>query len=131
MVSRWPVLRTVQITPDDVGANGLLSEDGARRIATEASAAYFDLCTSVSAEDLETRSIKVRRGSASPTDVVTASAGVVEVLSDQFILSVRIRPSGTDGVVADVSSVFSTGSDVTTEMRDEFIALAHGASFMH
>lgn len=131
MVSRWPVLVTTEVTPDDVDASGLITEEAARRIWSEASAAYFELCETVSLSDLDVRTIDVRRGSASPTDVVSVSAGVVEIFRESFAMRVRIRPSGTDGVVADVSSVLSTGTDVPIRMRDEFIALAQNASFMH
>ena len=131
IVSRWPVGLTVDITPDDVDATGVLSDDGALRINAEASSAYFALCETVSLADLDVRSTDIRRGPASPTDVVSVSAGVVEIFRDSFVLSVRIRPGGSDGVVADVWSVLSPGADVPNAMRDEFIALAHSASFIH
>ena len=61
----------------------------------------------------------------------TVSVAVVEVYPDRFTMTARLRPRDDDGIVATALCPVSPGGEVPTEMRDEFIALAHAATAMH
>jgi hypothetical protein len=63
---------------------------------------------------------------------VTISVNVVEVFPDRFTMSARIRPADREGVAADARcSLAPKSGEVPIVMRDEFIALAHAASYTH
>lgn len=131
MVSRWPVLLTVPLDPQDADEGGILTESAAERVFALARDAFFDLCSTVERSSIEVRSMFVRRGSSVVSEDVTVSVGVVELFADSFTMTARIRPRGADAVAADVSCSLSPGAEIPRGMRDEFIALAHRASHFH
>jgi hypothetical protein len=130
MVSRWPVVVSVPLAEHEVDAPGELSDAAIERVMQCGRDAYFDLCSTLDGASIEVRETATSRRGAAVTEQVTISVSVVEVFPDSFTMHARIRPAETDGVVADVVCEVSAG-EVTTAMRDEFIALAHGASHYH
>ena len=112
---------------DDAGA---LSRPGAERLFMLARDAYFERCGSVDVAALEAREPAIRLGGGELGDLVSVSAGVVEVFPDGFRLSVRVRASAGE-VAADVACDFACAGGIPASMRDEFIALAHGAAHVH
>lgn len=131
MVSRWPVVLTLAVGPQDLDEDGLLTDAAAERLFAVARDAFFDLCATVDRSSIEARKTSIRKGSVTVSDTVSVSVGVVELFADTFTMTARIRPAGTDVVAADVSCSLSPGTTVPPNMRDEFIAIAHSASYMH
>jgi hypothetical protein len=65
---------------------------------------------------------------------VTVAVAVVEVYPDSFTMTARIRPAGPasgDGIAATAWCSLAPRGEVTNAMRDEFIAHAHSARYMH
>ena len=131
MVSRWPVVLTLALGPQDADDDSLLTEAAAERLFAVACDAFFDLCTTVDRSSIEVRTTSTRRGPGTVGDSVSISVGVVELFADAFTMAARIRPVGTDAIAADVSCSLSPGAEVPASMRDEFISLAHTAAHFH
>jgi acyl-CoA thioesterase FadM len=131
MVSRWPVVVELPIEASDKGADGQLTNTAVARLFAQARAAYFDRCATVDVSRVEIRKSTSRAGDTAPRDAVTVSVSVVEVLRDRFTMEARVRPADGDGIAATAWCSLSPGAEVSKAMRDEFIALAHGASHIH
>jgi hypothetical protein len=135
MVSRWPVLVTLGVEPGECDEEGRLTGAAVERLFARGRDAYFELCTTVEGSTVEVLASSVDRGSVAPGDGgVTVSVGVVEVFPDSFTMTARVRParSSVEGhTAASGWCSLSPGGEVSTAMRDEFIALAHGAAFPH
>ncbi len=129
MISRWPVRVEVPIDAGDCDDAGRLSDAGVERVFAVARAAYFDLCRTIDPGTLEIRRSAVRHGEAKAGSGVSVSVNVTEVFPDTFTMAARIRSESGD-VSADALCALSPGGTVTDAMRDEFIALAHGATHM-
>ena len=130
VVSRWPVVVQVAVQDADRDSHGALSDAGAERMFAVARDAYFDLCRTVDRASITADAPVVRLRPGHVGDLVSVSAGVVEVFSGAFRMSVRIR-SIEDQVAAYVNCTFSTAEPIPASMRDEFIALALGARHVH
>ena len=135
ILSRWPVLVALPVTPSDQDADGRLTDAAVERLFAEARTVYFDRCATVDPSALELRNSKVDLSHATVTaDEVTVSVGVVEVFPDHFTMLARLRPvapADGDGLAATASCSLSPGGEVPNAMRDEFIALAHSAAHFH
>lgn len=131
MVSRWPVLLSLPVVDGDRDEHGCLTAAGVERLFAEARHSYFDLCTTVDESVLELRDSSVQLGNAAVSDDgVTISVQVTEISPDSFTMTARVRPRDRSDLGANASCLLS-GGEVTNEMRDEFIALAHNARHMH
>ena len=135
MLSRWPVLLTIPIEAGDVDEDRTqLSEVGIERLLTVARAAFGEQCRTfdLSATELAETTVRRGRGPAEGiTGAVTVSVNAVELYPESIVLATRIRPAESDEVLADARSTVLVGSGVTNEIRDELIALAQGARYMH
>jgi hypothetical protein len=136
MVSRWPVVLALPVEDGDRDADHRLTADAIARFFGAARTAYFDQCRTVDAGTVEIRELTTTRAAAPVDDGgVTVSASVVEVFPDHFTMTARVRPAGPaegDGVAGSAwCSASPAGGEVTDAMRDEFIALAHGAREFH
>jgi len=133
IATRWPVVVSATVQAGDTAPDGHLTDAGAARLAGVARAAYLDQCTAVTAAEVTIQSTAAAIRPVTVGTDVTVSAAVTEIYPDSFVMATRIRPaSGDDGaaVAADVWLRLSSGQ-VTTELRDELIALAHAASHFH
>ncbi|MGO9559600.1 MAG: hypothetical protein ACLPQS_00290 [Acidimicrobiales bacterium] len=132
MVSRWLVLLRRAITPDDRDDERCLTDSAVQWLSAEARSAYFDLCPHVDESAMELGDTSIDPGrEAMSDDEVTVSTNVVEVFPDRFTMTARIRSCGTSDGAATAWCSLSPAGGVSTEMRDEFIALAHGARHYH
>ena len=131
MLSRWPVIVSVPVSPDERGAHGELTDQAIERIFAAGRSAYFELCKTVDAAGVVVNGCSVLRGAAPPGDRVTVSVNVIEVYPDTFTMSARIRPAEGDGIAATGRCSLTPGGPVTDSMRDEFIALAQSARRTH
>jgi hypothetical protein len=131
MISRWPVLVELSLVEGDFDGDGRLTETGVERLFAEGRSAYFAKCATVDISDTEVRGTGVRLGGpVADGGAVGVAVSVVEVFPESFTMNTRIR--GADGdVAADAWCTVSPGGEVTAAMRDEFIALAHGAQHYH
>jgi acyl-CoA thioesterase FadM len=97
IVSRWPVVISVPVLPEDVDADGLMTDGGSGRIFAVARDAYFAKCRTVDASRLEVRSTSMQAGvPVSPKGDVTVSVNVVEVYPETFTMTALVR-RGDDG----------------------------------
>ena len=144
--SRWVVLRTHDVGPDDLDAAGLLHADVVDGWLADARAAYLEKCTAFC--DLRERSgaeLQARidpapdpRRFGTPTGVVVG-AGATEIYSTAFRMALRLRPVDGDGddainVKCEVSLVdLATGEalELGNDIRDELIALEHAAAHIN
>jgi hypothetical protein len=132
IVSRWPVLLSLPVVAADRDENDRLTDLAVVRLFAQARSAYFERCTTVDGSSLELRESTVQPGRAAlGQDGVTVSVSVVEVFPDSFTMTARLRPRSGDGIVATAWCRLSPGRPVSTDMRDEFIALAHTATYVH
>lgn len=131
MISRWPVLVSLPVGAEDRDEDGLLTEPAIERLFAHARRAYFDRCATVEETTLKLRESSVHRGTAAAGDRVTVSVSVTEVYPDRFTMRAMLRPWATDGTAATARCSLSPGGEVSTHMRDEFIALAHAATYLH
>jgi hypothetical protein len=128
MVSRWPVVVTVSLQDDEIATDGRITEAGADRAFAAARRAYLEQCTSVQGLFLEVRECTVIVGE--PLDGATeirVATGVVEIFPDSFTMTARMRPTRASEIAADATCLLSTGDELPTACRDEFIAKAHAA----
>jgi acyl-CoA thioesterase FadM len=131
IASRWPVVVSLPVASSDCDEDGRLTEAAVERLFAQAREAYFARCTTVDAALVDVRKSTVTLGSAPVGDGVSVSAAVVEVYSDSFTMTARVRPAATDGIAATAWVSLSPGGEVPNAMRDEFIAHAHSATHMH
>ena len=141
-MTKWSVARDHAVTADDLGDDGLITDDAVGRWIDRAGAAYLEQCAGLA----ETRSnagleLRVRTtphaGGAQlgrPPDVAV-TATTTEVLPAAFIVAVRVRPiGGNHDTPIDVTCEVRLEDPATgeayplgNEIRDELIALEHGA----
>jgi acyl-CoA thioesterase FadM len=131
MVSRWPIRIAVAIEPTDLDADARLTADAIERCFAHARAAYFERCESVDIASLRHRGTAgIAREPIPGCERVAIAVNVTEVFTDRFTMAARIRAD--DGALAaDARCSMSPGPEVPIAMRDEFIALAHAASYTH
>jgi hypothetical protein len=132
MVSRWPVLLVLPIGTDDLDGDGLLTDAACDRLFAAGRTAYFELSKTIDAADvtvLETSPLR-RSTPMQGSDEVSISVSVTELFPDSFVMAARVRPATGDTVAADLRCTVSAG-EVTPEVRDDLIAIAHAASHMH
>lgn len=131
MVSRWPVRITVAVNPTDRDDDGRLTDAGAERVFAAGRSAYFARCTTVAGDAITVVDSAVRRGDAPIGEAASIAVNVSEVFPESWRMIARIRPADGGDVAADARCTLSAVGGVTTAMRDEFIALAHGAAHIH
>ena len=88
-------------------------------------------CSTVDDTTLELRGSTVNVRDVPVGDAVTISVSVVEIYPETFTMNAMVRPSNGGDVAATATCSLSPGGEVTTAMRDEFIARAHDARYMH
>jgi acyl-CoA thioesterase FadM len=131
MLSRWPVVIPVSVGAGDRGEDGVLTEAAIMKMFEQARAVYLDGCGTVHASDVEIAQAAVQRGPAAASDEITISVSVVEVYDDHFTMNARLRSDDGGEIAGAARCSLTTGSPVTREMRDEFIAIAHAAQHYH
>jgi acyl-CoA thioesterase FadM len=141
-MTKWAVLREHQVTADDLGTDGTVSDQAVGRWVDGACSAYLDGCALLRRArdrdglDVRHRPATLPRGASlgQPTSlVVTASA--TEIRPSSFTVAVRLRPAGGDREVAVNASCVvrledrATGAaqPIGTDLRDELIAIEHAA----
>jgi hypothetical protein len=124
MLARWPVLITLPV-------DGPLTEDGVERLFATARDRYFERCSTVDAAELSVDTAVQMGAHAVDGGEVTISVNVNEIYPDRFTMVALVRPAVGEGIVARATCSLTTGGDVTKEMRDEFIAIAHAAAYFH
>jgi hypothetical protein len=137
--TRWPVVVSLALAPDDRDSDGRLTEPAIERLFSEGRAAYFDEYSTIDGSAVEVRKSTVQPGRAVVSDDgVTVSVAVVEVYPDTFTMTARMRPAGPvdggddgGGIAASAWGSVSPGGAVSTAMRDELIAMAHAAKHLH
>jgi hypothetical protein len=141
-MTRWSVARDHAVTADDLGDDGLITDEAVGRWIDRTGAAYLEQCA-VLAEtrsraglDLRIRTTPHAGGTqlGRPPEVAV-TATTTEVLPAAFIVAVRVRPIGGDhDTPIDVACEVSLEDPATgearplgDEIRDELIALEHAA----
>jgi hypothetical protein len=142
-VSKWVVIQRHAVTADDLGAAGALRDDVVAGWIDAACSEYLDCCP-VLHETAERRGGVVRcdpgaippgAGLGAPAGV-NVSAGATEIWPTEFAIEIRLRTYGSaDDVACSASCTVSIVVDPSTgeaqelgdAVRDELIALAHGA----
>lgn len=130
MLSRWPILLEFPVTAADIEIDGRLTEEAAGQFFATGRAALFAECRTFDAGSVDIVEAVAARRLAVAGDQVTLSVSVTELFPDRFVMTGRIRSAGSDAVVADLRCAVSAGP-VTDEVRDELIAIAHGARHWH
>lgn len=142
ITTRWSVRQEHRVTPDDLDAEGLITDEAVARWVALARSAYLEQCPVL--EDTRTRfGLDVRdhvgphpggaRLGLSPTVIVSATA--TEVRPTSFVISVRLRPVGGDRedplnvtcVIRLQDPATGEARDIGDEIRDELIAHEHAA----
>jgi acyl-CoA thioesterase FadM len=142
IVTRWVVRREYRVGADDFDAAGVIRDAAVEQWIVDARDTYLEKCRTV-AEMIERSKLAVRaRIGGMPTgeffgtpSTVVVSAGVTELYPDSFTMAFRLRGYGQPGdVVANVTCAVSLEDPATgeacalgTDVRDELIALEHGA----
>jgi acyl-CoA thioesterase FadM len=138
ILSKWLVLTEHPVTPADLTADGVVSDDALQRWVEEARSAYLGQCKVLNGRT--DGSLRLRDGSpvraaylGSP-EIVIATATVTEVRPTSFTLVVRVRPVGGDretpvNVTCTARLEDETGAvlELGREVRDELITLEHSA----
>jgi acyl-CoA thioesterase FadM len=140
--TRWSVLQEHRVSPDDLGPDGLVTDDAVAGWIAGARRAYLDRCTRL--EDvragggfaLRDQTTRLPAGAeVGAPDLVAVSASAIEIFPTSFVVALRLRTAGGDTDVAlDARSTLrledpATGAtqEITDEIRDELIALEHAA----
>lgn len=144
MMTKWSIAQDRTVTDGDLGRDGYLTEDALARWIDGAIDAYLNQCVRVRQAAAEQGLVINQRLSRRPRTsllgrpyevLVTASA--TEVRPEEFVISVRLRPMGTDvDLPVNVTCRISlehprTGEPIElgTAIRDELINLEHNAQY--
>jgi acyl-CoA thioesterase FadM len=132
MLSKWPVLLFLPVQAGDVDGDGLLTEAACERFFAAGREAYFELSTTIDADQVTVVETSPPRRAApvDPDGQVSISVSVTELFPDRFVMAARVRPEIGDAIAADLRCVVSAG-EVTTAVRDDLIAIAHAAPHWH
>lgn len=123
---------SVELTPDEIHADGHATDSAVERVFATARQAYLDACESIRDHALEVLRTEVRHGDARVTTTgVTIATGVVEIFPEAFVMNARIRGRDDGDIVADATCTLTTGGELPVACRDEFIARAHTARHTH
>jgi acyl-CoA thioesterase FadM len=138
--SRWVVRSEQPVGSDDLDADGVISAGAVQRWATAASRDYLDRCAALQAM-IGARRLDVRIQVAAVADAarlgrvesVIVSAGATELRSTDFTIAVRVRATSDDAVgvecrVAVADPATGDATPLSDDVRDELIALEHGAA---
>ena len=144
--TRWPVATDHAVTPDDLDPNGDVTAAAVERWVAHACSTYFEQCPVLErtrvAGGLELR-VQDRpapgRRTLPPSPAVCVTIGATEIFSTSFVIALRLRPVGGDSdaplnLTRRVELVDPVGGDahaITDEIRDELIALEHGARYFN
>jgi hypothetical protein len=136
ILSRWPILHEHEVTAADLAGDGLIRSATLDGWITAARTDYF-ASTSLAGRDLHLvprRPLDPREVLGSPPSVAI-SVGVAEIHPDSFTLNVRLRPLGSHAdrpvtvrYVVTVRRPDGSAQAISTELRDELIALEHSAA---
>jgi acyl-CoA thioesterase FadM len=142
IVSKWVVLHEHAVGANDLDADGNVRDEVVARWVDEACAAYLDRCRGLGEmRDRDGLVMRTRVGALPPAArlgrpaAVAVSAGAREVRRGSFTIAVRLRAGGaSDDVVVNTGCVVSLedpekgeARHLGDEVRDELIALEHGA----
>jgi hypothetical protein len=130
MVSKWPVLLFVPVGGEDREEDGRLTEEACARMFAAGRAEYFEQCRTIDGDAVAVLEAPAARRTAPVGDQVSISVNVTELFPDRFAMTARIRPAEGDGIAADAVCTVSAG-EVSAEVRDELIAIAHAAPHWH
>lgn len=138
ILSKWVVLEEHAVEESDRDADGVVTDEAVERWLAGARQAYLDRCERLYQPGLELRS---RLGAPAPgerlgrPESVVVSATAAEVRPASFSISVRVRP--IDGehemplnatwTVTLVDPATGEARELGSDVRDELIALEHGA----
>ena len=131
ILSRWPVVLALAVAETELDGEGRLTEAAVERLFADARREYVAGCTSIDDTMLELRGTSVSVRDVPVGDGVTISVSVVEIYPETFTMNAMVRPSDGGDVAATATCSLSPGGEVTTAMREEFIARAHDARYMH
>jgi hypothetical protein len=144
MMTKWSIAHDRTVSDGDLGRDGYLTEGTLSRWIDAAIAAYLDQCVRVRQAAFERGLVINQRLSRRPRpsllgqpDEVLVTASATEVRPEEFVISVRLRPMGSgDDMPVNVTCRVSlehpaTGepAELGTPIRDELIALEHGAQY--
>ena len=135
IATHWPVLLTLDVGADELDGDRRLTDAGIERLLADARIVYLEKCATVDISSVDVVRTTVRSGPAAvgPSGV-TVSVGVLEVFPDRFTMNARVRPiddTGAEGAAATAWCEVTTGGEVTTAMRDEFVKRAQEARYLH
>jgi hypothetical protein len=141
--SRWVVLRTFAVGPDDLDDRRVVRAEAVERWMAETRSAYLERCVVFRGlQDGAGLQLRARVHDApaperfgQPTAVIVG-AGATEIRPTSFTISFRLRPTDGDGddsinAACEVSLEDpETGEalELGDDIRDELIALEHAAS---
>ncbi len=131
ILSRWPVLLTLRVAETELDGDGRLTEEAVERLFADARREYVAGCATVDDTTLTLRGSTVSLRDVPVGDGVTISVSVVEIYPETFTMNAMVRPSDGGDVAASATCSLSPDGEVTNAIRDEFIARAHDARYMH
>jgi hypothetical protein len=132
MISRWPVVISVPLSEHDRTDDDRLTETAVLRLFDRARSVYLDRCHALVPGQWSIDAVVASGGARlAGARVVTVSAQVTEMFADSFVMTARLRPIDTDGVAGTASCSINVPGGVSEALRDELIALAHGAAYWH
>ena len=129
MVSRWPVVVETTIAPGECAAGGALTRAGLERLFVAAWADYLERCPVLAGAAGAIELVgEQQQGACAPGDTVDVGIGATELFAARLHVGMRVR-GGASGLAVEAS--WSVGvAAVTRAIRDELIALAHGAAYV-
>ena len=130
MLSKWPVLLFLPVGGGDRDEDGRLTAEACERMFAAGRAEYFAACRTIDPGAVEILEAPAPRRTATVADEVSISVNVAELFPDRFTMTARIRPARDDGIAADAVCTVTAG-EVTVEVRDELIAMAHASRHWH
>jgi hypothetical protein len=142
VLSRWLVSTDYSVEPEHRRPDGLITDGSLRGWAEAAVESYLDRCPLVRAR-VEAERLRLSRQfrripSASGLGRATAvlvTATAIEFLPSEFVVAVRVRPSGGEtetpmnlSCVIRLEDAADEPVELGTAVRDELIALEHTAT---
>ena len=129
MVSRWPVVVETTIAPGECAAGGALTRAGLERLFVAAWADYLERCPVLAGAAGAIELVgEQQQGACAPGDTVDVGIGATELFAARLHVGMRVRGGASDLAV---EASWSVGvAAVTRAIRDELIALAHGAAYV-
>jgi len=127
MVSRWPVVVEAVVAAGDRDDHGALTPVGLERLFHAGWCAYVERCPTLEAAGGAVELLAERHGGACEAgDRVDVAVGASELFATRLHVGMRVRGGSCD-LGVDATWSVAVGA-VTPALRDELIALAHGAT---